>query len=72
MATLNIKTFATIVRDQATAIQAKATALVDFTTGSILLAVSQSNAAVVLWLQSLVLQVLRLDPGSNVEWRGSG
>jgi hypothetical protein len=60
MATLNIKTFATIVRDQATAIQAKATALVDFTTGSILLAVSQSNAAVVLWLQSLVLQVLAL------------
>jgi uncharacterized phage protein gp47/JayE len=60
MATLNIKTFATVVRDQATAIQAKATALVDFTTGSILLAVSQSNAAVVLWLQSLVLQVLAL------------
>lgn len=60
MATLNIKTFATLVRDQATAIQAKANALVDFTVGSILRSVSESNAGVGLWLESLILQVLAL------------
>jgi hypothetical protein len=60
LATLNIKTFATLVRDQATAIQAKANALVDFTVGSILRSVSESNAGVGLWLESLILQVLAL------------
>ncbi|KAA0685993.1 baseplate protein [Neorhizobium sp. P12A] len=60
MATLNIKTFATLVRDQATAIQAKANALVDFTVGSILRSVAESNAGVALWLESLILKVLAL------------
>ncbi|NTF67982.1 baseplate protein [Agrobacterium rhizogenes] len=60
MATLNIKAFATLVRDQATAIQSKASTLVDFTIGSILRSVTESNAGVVLWLQSLILQVLAL------------
>lgn len=60
MASLNIKSFATLVRDQATAIQAKASSLIDFTIGSILRSVSESNAGVALWLESLVLQVLAL------------
>lgn len=60
MATLNIKSFATLVRDQATAIQAKANALVDFTVGSILRSVAEANAGVALWLESLILQVLAL------------
>ncbi|MGT3569124.1 baseplate J/gp47 family protein, partial [Klebsiella pneumoniae] len=58
MASLNIKSFATLVRDQATAIQAKASSLIDFTIGSILRSVAESNAGVALWLESLVLQVL--------------
>lgn len=58
MATLNIKSFATIVRDQATAIQARATALIDFNPGSILLSAAQASAGVVLWLQGLILQLL--------------
>lgn len=58
MATLNLKSFATIVRDQATAIQSKASSLVDFTIGSILRSVAESNAGVALWLQGLILQLL--------------
>lgn len=50
--------FVTIVRNQVTAIQGAASALVDLTVGSILRAVVEANAAVVLWLQGLILQLL--------------
>ena len=50
--------FTTIVRNQVTAIQAKARQFMDFSVGSILLAISETNAAVILWLQSLLLQLL--------------
>lgn len=65
MATLNIKSFATIVRDQATAIQAKATKLMDFTVGSVLRAIAESNGGVVLWLQGQILQVLNVTRAST-------
>ena len=52
------KNFATLVSDQVTAIQGAATKLVDLTIGSILRAVVEANAAVVLWLQGLVLTLL--------------
>lgn len=60
MATLNIKSFTTLVRDQATAVQAKANSLIDFTIGSVLRSIIESNGGVGLWLQSLILQVLAL------------
>ncbi|WP_271024997.1 baseplate J/gp47 family protein [Rhizobium sp. RCAM05973] len=60
MATLNIKSFTTLVRDQATAIQSKAHALIDFTIGSTLRSIVESNGGIGLWLQSLILQVLAL------------
>ncbi|MBM7045453.1 baseplate J/gp47 family protein [Rhizobium lusitanum] len=60
MATLNIKSFTTLVRDQATAIQSKANALLDFTIGSTLRSIVESNGGIGLWLQSLILQVLAL------------
>lgn len=50
--------FVTIVRNQVTAIQGAASSLVDMTVGSILRAVVEANAAVVLWLQGLILQLL--------------
>lgn len=58
MATLNIKNFSTLVQNQAAAIQGRARELVDFTVGSILRSLIESNAAVALWLQSLAVKIL--------------
>lgn len=58
MATLNLKSIATLVANQAAAIQANASALIDFTVGSVLLAFTESVAAVAVWLQGMVLAVL--------------
>lgn len=59
MATLQTKTFDQIVQEEAAAIQAGSTGvLADFSIGSILRAAVQSFAAVVMWLQSLILQLL--------------
>lgn len=55
---LNTKTFATIVSDQVTAIQAASARLIDTTIGSIIRAVAEANAAVVLWLQGLIVELL--------------
>lgn len=52
------KNFTTLVQDQVAAIQASARALVDLTVGSILRAIVEANAAVQLWLQGLILQLL--------------
>lgn len=50
----------TLVRNQVTAIQGAAKVLVDLTVGSILRAVVEANAAVILWLQGLILQLLAI------------
>ncbi|MGT2505662.1 baseplate J/gp47 family protein [Cupriavidus basilensis] len=50
----------TLVRNQVTAIQGYAKVLVDLTVGSILRAVVEANAAVVIWLQGLIMQVLAI------------
>lgn len=50
----------TLVRNQVTAIQGYARVLVDLTVGSILRAVVEANAAVVIWLQGLIMQVLAI------------
>lgn len=60
MATLQTKTFAQIVQAVATATQARSAGLVDYTRGSIALALSQAVAGVVLWLQALVMAVLAM------------
>jgi len=58
MATLETKTFDDLVEQQATAVQAESTALVDFSTGSIPRAFAQAFAAIAMWLQALILQLL--------------
>jgi len=59
MATLQTKTFAQVVQDQATAAQGSTGRfLVDFSVGSILRAVIEASSAVVMWLQGLILQLL--------------
>lgn len=60
MATLNLKSIATLVTNQAAAVQASASALVDFSVGSVLRATAEANAAISVWLQGLVLQVLAM------------
>lgn len=55
---LNILDFTTIVRNQVTAIQARAAALVDLTIGSLLLSVVEANAGVVQWIQQLIVNLL--------------
>lgn len=52
--------FSEIVSNIATAMQASATAALNFTPGSVLRAISEATAGVVLWLQAIVLQLLTL------------
>jgi len=58
MASLNVKDFTTLVRDQVTAIQGRAAGLVDFTIGSLLRAITESNASILQWLQQLIVTLL--------------
>src|SRR5664279_484175 len=56
---LSLKSFSQLVEDMGAALQGSATALVDVSVGSVIRAIFESNASVVLWLQWLVLQVLQ-------------
>ncbi len=58
MTALNVKTQETLVSESTANIQGSASSLVDFTVGSILLAIVESWSAVVLWLQGLILGTL--------------
>src|SRR5580704_15983127 len=57
---LNIQTFAQLVSNQAAAIQARSSALIDFTIGSIMRAFIEATASVALWLEGLIAYVLTL------------
>lgn len=56
--TITTKTFSTLVADQVAAIQAKTSSLIDFTVGSMLRALVETNAALGLWLQAIAVQLL--------------
>lgn len=55
---LTTKNYSTLVNDQVAAIQGAASALINFLVGSVLRAVAQANAAVAMWLQGLIIQLL--------------
>jgi uncharacterized phage protein gp47/JayE len=55
---LPVQTFAAIVEQMAATVQGTCAQLVDFSVGSVLRAILESCAAVALWLQWLILQVL--------------
>lgn len=55
---INTKGFTALVQAQVAAIQASAAGLIDFSVGSILRAVVEAIAQVVLWLQGLILALL--------------
>ena len=56
---LSLRTFNTLVQSMAAAVEASATQLLDLTIGSTLRAVLEANASIGLWMQWLILQVLR-------------
>lgn len=58
--TITTKDFATLVSDQVAAIQGATSKLVDLTIGSVLRSVVEANAAVVLWLEGLILSLLAI------------
>lgn len=60
MAELETRTFDQLVEQQAAAVQAESTALADFSTGSLPRAFAQAFAAIVMWLQALILQLLTI------------
>ena len=73
---LSTQTISQVVSNFAAAVQGAASALVDFTVGSILRAIGEANAGIVMWLQGLVLQVAALtraatSNGSDLDsWMG--
>ncbi len=56
---LSLRTFNTLVQSMAASVESTATQLLDLTPGSTLRAVLESNASIGLWMQWLILQVLR-------------
>jgi Baseplate J-like protein len=56
---LSLKGFPQLIEDMSAALQSSASTLVDVSVGSVLRAIFEANASVVLWLQWLVLQVLQ-------------
>ena len=62
---LQLQTFSTLVNNAAAAVQGAAAQLIDLTVGSTLRAVLEANASMALWLQWLILQVLRMTRAST-------
>src|SRR5580704_1031684 len=60
MANLSTLAFTDIVRGMVTAVQAGATQLLNLTVGSVLRAILEAVAGVILWLQGLIAYVLTL------------
>ena len=56
---LTLRTFNTLVQSMAAAVEASATQLLDLTVGSTLRAVLEADASIGLWMQWLILLVLR-------------
>ena len=62
---LSLKGFSQLIEDMGAALQSSATTLIDVSVGSVIRAIFEANASVVLWLQWLVLQVLQTTRAST-------
>ena len=60
MATLPTRSWITVVQNITAGIQGRASALIDFSTGSPLLAIAEAYAGVSMWLQGIILQLLNV------------
>ncbi|WP_428493235.1 baseplate J/gp47 family protein [Rhodopila sp.] len=56
---LSLKGFRQLIEDMGAALQSSSSNLIDITVGSVIRAIFEANASVVLWLQWLVVQVLQ-------------
>ena len=56
---LNLKGFSQLIEDMGAALQSSASTLVDVSIGSVVRAIFEANASVVLWLQWLIVRVLQ-------------
>src|SRR3984957_18060737 len=65
MASLSTLDFTSIVRNMVTAVQGGASQLINLTVGSVLRAIIESVAGVVLWLQGLAVYILTLTRAST-------
>lgn len=65
MANLTTYSFSQLVSNFATSVQASASSLLDFTVGSVLRAIAQATAGVLLWLQAIILQLLTVTRAST-------
>ena len=64
---LPLQTFSTLVTNAAAAVQGATSQLLDLTVGSTLRAILEANASMALWLQWLILQVLRTTRAATSE-----
>ena len=62
---LSLKGFSQLIEDMGAALQSSATTLVDVSVGSVIRAIFEANASIVLWLQWLMLQVLQTTRAST-------
>jgi uncharacterized phage protein gp47/JayE len=62
---LSLRPFSALVQDMAAAVQASAAQMLDLTVGSTLRAILEANASVGLWMQWLILLVLRTTRAST-------
>jgi uncharacterized phage protein gp47/JayE len=62
---LSLKGFSQLIEDMSAALQSSSTRLIDVSVGSVVRAVFEANASVVLWLQWLILQVLQTTRAST-------
>lgn len=58
MPSVNSKSFTQLVTDFATSVQARASALTDFSVGAVLRALAETASSVVVWLEGLILLLL--------------
>src|ERR1700730_3257684 len=59
MAILDVRGFGTIVGNIAAAVQGNAARLLDYSTGSVVRAIAEAETGLALWLQGIILQVLK-------------
>src|ERR1700730_14717232 len=62
---LKLKAFSQLIEDMGAALQSSATNLIDVSVGSVIRAIFEANASVVLWLQWLLIQGLQSTPAST-------
>lgn len=57
--------FTTLVRNQVIAVQALANSVIDFSVGSVMRAITESNSSILVWLQSMITELLSASRAST-------